>query len=172
MPKKLDIKGMVFGRLTVLYALPSYTSKSGNKRTIWMCRCVCGKLVKAGTMNMKNRSHISCGCYRDEVGVPMKSHGKSETKLYAIWSSIKSRCQNKKSNNYDYYGGRGITVCIEWLDSFTSFYDWAMRNGYEENLEIDRINNSGNYDPSNCRWVTHKVNCNNRRPKRACKIYK
>lgn len=87
-------------------------------------------------------------------------HGLYKSRLYNIWKHMKSRCNNPKDAKYHNYGGRGILVCKEW-DDFIPFYEWAISNGYRDDLEIDRTNNDGNYCPSNCRWVTRKVQCNN-----------
>lgn len=87
-------------------------------------------------------------------------HGQYNTRLYNIWKHMKSRCNNPKDAKYANYGGRGIKVCEEWV-YFTGFYKWSMSNGYEDNLEIDRIDNDGDYEPGNCRWTTRKVQCNN-----------
>jgi hypothetical protein len=92
----------------------------------------------------------------------MTTHGKSRTRLRRIYSSMKQRCLNLKNNSYKDYGGRGITICEQWLNDFISFNNWAMENGYEEDLTIDRINVDGNYEPSNCRWATQKEQQNNR----------
>lgn len=88
-------------------------------------------------------------------------HGMSGTKVYKTWHNMRSRCNNPKATKYEIYGGRGIKVCDEWENSFHSFYDWCLANGYEEGLTIDRINGDGNYEPSNCRWVDYKVQNNN-----------
>ena len=90
------------------------------------------------------------------------SEGLSQHPLYHKWRGMKRRCYDKNDSHYQYYGGRGITICEEWLYSFKAFYEWSLENGWEEGLEIDRINNDGNYEPSNCRYVTRKTNCNNR----------
>lgn len=89
-------------------------------------------------------------------------HGMRNTRLYDIWRSMKQRCYNPKTNRYKKYGGRGITVCDEWKDNFQSFYDWAMSNGYSDDLSIDRIDPNGNYESNNCRWATAKQQANNR----------
>ncbi len=90
-------------------------------------------------------------------------HGMKNTKIYDAWANMKSRCFYKKDPCFKHYGGRGITVCEQWKKSFTEFYKWAVKNGYKEGLELDRTNNNGNYEPSNCRWVTHTANGRNRR---------
>lgn len=134
-------------------------------------------------------SHLcACGC-GDQIeikkwhkydGIPKYVHGhnksnlkhgdrgngekKKRTRLYTIYHRMKNRCNNSKNT---YYGGRGITICNEWLgeEGYRVFKDWALSHGYADNLEIDRRNTNGNYEPSNCRFVTHKQNCQNRRPK-------
>lgn len=90
-------------------------------------------------------------------------HGKRNTRLYRIWSNMKTRCFNSNDKHYKNWGGRGITVCNEWKNNFKTFYDWAMSHGYEDNLTIDRINNDGNYEPSNCRWVKAEEQGKNQR---------
>lgn len=103
-------------------------------------------------------------------------HGLSGHRLYSIWKGMKDRCCNTKSPNYQYYGERGILICDEWLNEdcgFINFYNWSLENGYDDNLTIDRKNNDGNYEPSNCRWTTMLVQIHNRRiPKKKLKNIK
>lgn len=112
---------------------------------------------------MRSGATISCGCYhKDELSKRIKKHGYSETRLYSIWHGMKCRCFTKNHIAYAYYGGRGISICDEWLD-FMKFRKWALLNGYSDNLEIDRIDNALGYEPNNCRWVTHAENMKNLR---------
>ena len=139
--------------------------KDKNKSTFWICQCDCGTIrsIKATALYLETSK--SCGCYNIEQLKARKTHGESNTRLYSIWESMKARCYYKKHNKYKDYGGRGITVCEEWKNSFESFRDWALQNGYKDNLTLDRINNNKGYLPENCRWVTQSEQCKNKRPK-------
>ena len=126
----------------------------------------CGTEFKTVIHNVKNGNTKSCGCYNKRiVSETHKTHGKCHTRLYTIWANIKKRTLNPKYKFFHDYGGRGITICEEWKNDFMSFYNWAMLNGYEENksLTIDRIDNDGNYEPSNCRWTTPTIQARNQR---------
>lgn len=158
MGKFIDLTGKRFGRLTVI----KYLCQSK-----WLCKCDCGneKIVKSG--NLKNGHVKSCGCLNKEISRnKMITHGYSSTRIYKIYIGIKKRCYNKNYSQFYLYGGRGITICDEWKDSFIYFYNWAINNGYKDSLTIDRIDNNGNYEPKNCRWITQKQQNRNTRHNR------
>ena len=120
--------------------------------------------------SLLTKSTLSCGCYNKELVKKVNvKHNMSYSKLYKVWQGMKTRCYNPNFIYYCNYGSRGITICNEWLNDFKSFYDWAIDNGYKEGLTIDRINNDGNYEPSNCRWITRaEQNRNQRKTCRDC----
>lgn len=159
MGKFEDLTGRKFGRLTVISRIG--TNNLG--KATWLCKCDCGKETVVTTGELKSGNTKSCGCYNKEKRKTNNLvHGKRKEKIYKVWANMKARCTNESVSEYKNYGGRGITVCDEWRNSFIAFYEWAMANGYNENLQIDRKDVNGNYEPSNCRWVTRKENCNNR----------
>lgn len=129
--------------------------------------CDCGNLVEVSGANLKKNNTKSCGCFQKETTAKrFTKHNKSNTRLYKTYNEMKSRCYNKNDKDYQYYGGRGIAVCDEWLDDFMNFYNWAMDNDYLDDLTIDRIDVDSDYSPDNCRWVDMKTQNRNTRRNR------
>lgn len=143
-------------RLTVIglpFAMPR--SKSG-RTTYVVCECECGSVLAVEVGHLKSGNTKSCGCLNLELSTarlaPRIRHGQYATKLYRCWTAMLTRCRNQKHEKFKCYGGRGITVCPEWHDSQV-FIDWAMANGYQVGLTIERVNVHGNYEPGNCTWI-------------------
>lgn len=157
--------GEKYGRLTI----KEYAGKAKNGSTLVKCVCDCGTEKIVRLYSLKKGEIKSCGCLARELliernkTVKYTTHGQSRTRLYTIWCDMKQRCLNKNREVFKHYGQRNIAICDEWLNDFNSFYDWAMRNGYQDNLTIDRIDVNGNYKPSNCRWITMRQQRRNTR---------
>lgn len=181
--KLIDLTGQRFGKLVVLGK--ANTKRGKNK---WQCRCECGKVKNIEEFLLEYGLQKSCGCAGDNCSpqaiawknrqgtqkirtitvLKYRNHNCSGTRLYQVWNGIKQRCYNKNCKDYKAYGARGVTMCGKWKQSFYAFRDWAMANGYDENAKhgectIDRIDVNGNYEPSNCRWVSMKEQVRNKR---------
>lgn len=152
-----DLMGKRFGRLTVI----GESNKIGYHK-YWRCKCDCGKEVNVRAYTLISGDSKSCGCLARDISRKRNTkHGGYGTRLYRIWDSMKSRCRNPNSISYPDYGGKGITICDEWND-FAVFREWAISNGYNDKLTIDRIDNSKGYTQSNCRWVNMVSQENNK----------
>lgn len=155
-----------FGRLTIVGDFYRRKSNSNSKIERWYVKveCDCGVKKEAAYADLKDGSATSCGCYLLERLTEVKTtHGQRHHPLYQVWNNMKRRCYDKSNKSYCRYGGRGITVCDEWLSDFKPFYDWAISNGYQKGLTVDRKNNNGNYHPLNCRFATPKMQARNTR---------
>lgn len=155
MGKIIDLTGQRFGRLTAI----EYVGKNENNLAMWKCKCDCGNEIIANGKTLRNGGRRSCGCL-------LAKHGLSHDKVYKVLINIKSRCANENNPTYKYYGLRGIGICEEWADKehgYENFVKWALENGYEDGLTIDRIDVNKGYEPSNCRWVDRSVQGFNRR---------
>ena len=166
MRERLDLAGKRFGKLEARF--PAYRGKSNNM--YWYCQCDCGNGCFVNSQNLKSGKTKSCGCLRSEKASESNKHRghdipRKNNRIYRIYQGMKTRCYNKTDKHYLYYGARGISICYEWLNSFEAFENWALQNGYSETLTIDRIDNDGNYEPTNCRWATTATQNANKRHK-------
>jgi hypothetical protein len=168
MGRFIDLTDQKFGRLTV-----KYRGENRCGHPTWYCECECGGHKEILGEHLRGGFINSCGCLQKEIcGSVHRTHGQSRTKYshrpdgtdntrpYLIWKNMRQRCGNPKNPNYDRYGGRGISVCDEWND-YIIFYEWAIQNGYSDKLTLERKDNDLGYDPSNCKWATHKEQMNN-----------
>lgn len=164
--KAKDHSGLQYGRLTVISE--NLEKRDSVKcRRFWDCKCSCGNLVTVAQGNMVRKVGTkSCGCLSKELVIERNikgtKHGLCEHPLYRVWACMKQRCYNPAANHYIYYGGKGITICNEWLTHPQKFIEWGETNGYKKGLTIDRINGNKNYTPSNCRWATRYEQTQNR----------
>lgn len=159
---KKDLNNQRFGKLVVIKEI----GRNKDNRVIWLCKCDCGNYHETLGKYLLSGETTSCGCQRTQIllieAERLKTHGLTNTRIYNIWLAMKGRCNNPNNSAYKKYGGRGIKVCEEW-NEFLSFYNWAINNGYEKSLSIDRIDVNGNYEPNNCRWADSVTQGNNTR---------
>lgn len=160
MQKLIDLTGKKFGRLVVIVKDNNYKKASVRKRTYWKCICDCGNYSTVCSSDLKSGNTKSCGCGEIENRI---THGMSKHKCFKTWDGMMRRCYSEKHMAYHNYGGRGIKVVKEWRESQKIFIEWLINNGWKKGLEIDRIDNNGNYSPKNCRIVTTIENHNNTR---------
>lgn len=159
MGKFVDRRGQKYGRLTPI----EVAGKNKRGGICWKCKCDCGNVVVVDSNSLGRGSTKSCGCLNDEVrksGNNRRKHGGCGTRLYRIWKAMHRRCYNP--NTADYKNYRNISVCDDWLHDFARFRDWALDNGYDDSLSIDRIDPLGDYCPDNCRWANDIVQANNK----------
>lgn len=158
MTRLVDLTGNVYGRLTVL-------SRDGDMygKVAWACRCSCGTTLRVSGADLKSGNKSSCGCLKIEtIGNLNRTHGLTNSNEYSIWSKIKDRCFNPNTRNYDDYGGRGISMCDRWRNSFENFYaDMGPRPSPDHSIE--RRNNDEGYFPGNCVWATRVEQARNKR---------
>jgi len=161
-----DLTGIVVGKLTVIQEVERKISPTRSIRQ-WECKCECGNTCIVVHTHLQSKHTLSCGCHKiEQIIARSTTHGcsvKDKDHLYTCWLSMRARCNNPNTINYDKYGGRGIKVCDEWEESFISFKKWADNCGYSKELTIDRINNNLGYFPDNCRWTTATIQARNQR---------
>ena len=162
---KEDLSGKRFGIVTVLGRDEDYIQPSGRRRVMWRCQCSCGKLFRVRDDAVRHLS--SCGCKRDkDNALRQTKHSEARSRLYKLYYSMRARCTVVRNSRYEMYGGRGISVCKEWMENFEAFSLWAHSHGYRDDdhrLSLERIDVDGNYCPENCKWILIEDQYDNRR---------
>ena len=153
----INIAGERFGKLVVIKPMKTSGPRKG-KHVVWECVCDCGGVTHVLSSSLRCGDTQSCGCSKGN-----HKHGGRHTRLYSIWTNIKTRTTNPNATRFSNYGGRGIKLCQDWANSFEAFRKWAESNGYADGLSIDRINNDGDYEPVNCRWANAALQSSNTR---------
>lgn len=160
--KQRDITGKKFGNLTALF----FEYRDERHRHFWRFRCDCGKEIIVRKSSVTSGNTKRCiDCSKKIIAEINTVHGMSKTRLYKEWAGIIQRCKNPNATSYDRYGAKGITVCQEW-PSFDLFKEWALNNGYSDELTIERINNNKGYSPDNCKWATYEEQAHNQKTNR------
>lgn len=163
MSKIIDLTNKRCGNLIVNGIHSKYKTPNGTNRILWDCTCKCGKTVVVDGASLRSGHTSSCGCLSSRTSIQERSrtHGKSKTRLYGIWCGMHSRCYNPNRRAYQHYGAKGIVVCQEWHD-YLVFENWALTNGYTDKLTIERLDVTGDYEPSNCCWIGKSQQSDNR----------
>lgn len=152
--KNKNAKGLQYNRLTII--TEPYRK---NRRTYVYAQCECTNIIEVQLYKIQIGHTKGCGCIKEKL----RKHNLSKHPLYRIWDGMKYRCYNANASNYKNYGGRGITICDDWKNDFSLFYQWAIDNNWNNSLQVDRTNNDMGYSPENCRLVSSKENAQNRR---------